>query len=536
MEIVLFISSADKERVDKTAYLSQLMQLEGFLRDPASVENPTITLQLSGALGSQIVDADGEEIADADGFAIGTSPRITEANYMYIPEFGRYYFISDITLNHTGLYIISARVDPLMSFKEYIKQLDCFVSRNEYEFFPMLQDDLLPLDFRKEILENELVDGSLVNTQFKIDGFPAKATYVLTLVNDYPAGGHSITPPAYTDLPSIDANAFSSYGSALPYAIAQSTLREFSGKAMQDDTLLSFVKSLVAFPFKIEGLPNDLHKGHYNFRRPNDSKIQIKPDDPNQPRYYLRGDILNYMSDYLVVADFNMASADSFLDFAPYTRYELFLPFYGYVEIDAQKVANHRLIVYYSVNYEDGSGNVYIYDCTAKRQVFSSACQLGIKIGISASNLREVTNQRNAENTNLALNLLASFGTIGSGIASENPLLIGAGLLNAGRSITSYINSNANIFDRGIASFSSSSNALYSNMKVRIRRTRIIRGLTDSQMLKFAHSVGRPLRQYRTLGELSGFTIAQSVHLDGIPCLSGEAETILNALSSGVIL
>lgn len=533
MEIVLFISSADKERVDKTPYLSQLMQLQGYLRDPASVENPTITLQLSGALGSPIADADGEQIADADGFAIGTSPRITDANYMYIPEFGRYYFISDITLNHSGLYIISARVDALMSFKEYIKQLNCFVSRNEHDFYITEQDELLPLQFRKSITEYAVAKGSLVNTELKSDFDYFDTNIILSIVTDYGEGFPRINPPANSGLPIINPEAFVGFGSNM-YSLNGQMLDDLVLAVMKDDSLLSFINSLVALPFvPTRGSARNVKKGHYNPTNPNASNIVIKYDGGTQKNF--QAYTVNAMSEYQVIADFVMPGWSSFIDGSPYTHYELFLPFYGYIELNFMAVAGHRLIVYYTCDFNDGAGNVYVYDMTDRKQVFSSACQIGVKISLSSTNMRELINQRNAENTNLALNILASIGTIGTGIVSENPIAIGGGALNLARSIGSYVNANANMFERASASFAGSSSALYAPFDVRLRITRSINDLSVD-MDRFAHSVGRPLRQYRTLSELRGFTIAQSVHLDGIPCLSGEAETILNALSSGVIL
>lgn len=41
-------------------------------------------------------------------------------NYCYIPDFSRYYYITDITSARNNLWIISCRVDVLMSFKESI--------------------------------------------------------------------------------------------------------------------------------------------------------------------------------------------------------------------------------------------------------------------------------------------------------------------------------------------------------------------------------------------------------------------------------
>ena len=86
MEILLYANSSEKERIDKTSYLSLLGTYEGFLRSPSSVINPTIQLDLGSLKENKVVDEDNEEIADADNVQIVSgAERITDANYMYIP-------------------------------------------------------------------------------------------------------------------------------------------------------------------------------------------------------------------------------------------------------------------------------------------------------------------------------------------------------------------------------------------------------------------------------------------------------------------
>lgn len=41
-------------------------------------------------------------------------------NYVYIPDFGRYYFITDIEIKNNGLFRISLKEDVLMSYKDVL--------------------------------------------------------------------------------------------------------------------------------------------------------------------------------------------------------------------------------------------------------------------------------------------------------------------------------------------------------------------------------------------------------------------------------
>lgn len=53
------------------------------------------------------------------------------ANYMYIEEFGRYYFIGDPVCVRTGLWQIPGTVDPLTSFATQLRACSGIVNRAE---------------------------------------------------------------------------------------------------------------------------------------------------------------------------------------------------------------------------------------------------------------------------------------------------------------------------------------------------------------------------------------------------------------------
>lgn len=99
MEIQLLINNSERQAINKS--LSSGVTLLGSLRNESSIINPIILI----------------EIDNPSGY-----------NYMYIPEFGRYYFITDAVSVRTGLWRISGAVDVLMSFASDILNLDVIVS------------------------------------------------------------------------------------------------------------------------------------------------------------------------------------------------------------------------------------------------------------------------------------------------------------------------------------------------------------------------------------------------------------------------
>ena len=99
MNILLYKTTNANNDLNKT--ISDKVELVGALREASSVIAPSILIQ-SNPIGY---------------------------NYAYIPEFGRYYYIKNITAFRKGAYIVDLKCDVLMSFKEEILNMNGIVSR-----------------------------------------------------------------------------------------------------------------------------------------------------------------------------------------------------------------------------------------------------------------------------------------------------------------------------------------------------------------------------------------------------------------------
>lgn len=102
MDIYLYNNTSEKTRVSKTLLNEQ--KYTGTLRDEASIMSPVFMIEEVNPVGY---------------------------NYCYIPAFGRYYFIEDITSVRNGLWSLSCMVDVLMSFSDDIRNLSVIVDRSE---------------------------------------------------------------------------------------------------------------------------------------------------------------------------------------------------------------------------------------------------------------------------------------------------------------------------------------------------------------------------------------------------------------------
>lgn len=76
---------------------------------------------------------------------------IISANYCYIAEFGRYYYITDKTCDVNGLWTIALKVDVLKSFASSIDDLKGIVQRQKDNYDMYLRDTMIPVSARKTV-------------------------------------------------------------------------------------------------------------------------------------------------------------------------------------------------------------------------------------------------------------------------------------------------------------------------------------------------------------------------------------------------
>ena len=117
MDIFFYTSSAEPNSFPKV--LGSAIRYQGELRDECDILNPVLTIE-------------------------GLNPDTT-FNYCYIPDFKRYYFITESSVVRTGLIEFVLHVDVLQSWSSQILEQEGVVIRNQYVFDNYLCDDIVPM-------------------------------------------------------------------------------------------------------------------------------------------------------------------------------------------------------------------------------------------------------------------------------------------------------------------------------------------------------------------------------------------------------
>lgn len=117
--IILYKNYSSPETVFKN--IGSPVNVSVTLKGEVSLERPTFLIE-----------------SGSNGFFVGY-------NYLYCPEFGRYYYAKFFT-EPGGLIRIECVVDPIYTFKTGITSLNCLVGRQENFYDPYLNDPLLPVE------------------------------------------------------------------------------------------------------------------------------------------------------------------------------------------------------------------------------------------------------------------------------------------------------------------------------------------------------------------------------------------------------
>ena len=118
ISITLYSVTDENNKLNKT--LGTGTTYTGTFRDEADVMDVTVELEIPNA---QI-----------------TSSSVLSRNYAYISDFGRYYFITDITVVQSNLVRFTMHIDVLMTYKTEIKAMKGIMLRQENYYNLYLND------------------------------------------------------------------------------------------------------------------------------------------------------------------------------------------------------------------------------------------------------------------------------------------------------------------------------------------------------------------------------------------------------------
>ncbi len=220
----------------------------------------------------------------------------------------------------------------------------------------------------------------------------------------------------------------------------------------------------------------------------------------------------------------------AYLDYSPYTKFELYLPYIGTRPISADDIMGKIISVIYRVDILSGSCVAYVKCDDSVLYSFIGQCSSSIPI--TGNDWTNVING--------ALNIAGAVGTLVAAGGFSAPAQIAgtaAGtayqakhLMSTGASLAQNITSMKPQIEK--SGSLSGTGGLLGVQKPYLIITRPKQALPARQN----HYMGYPSFITVRLGDVSGYTEIDSIHLENIPATSDELDEIERLLKGGVIL
>ena len=543
MNITLYKSKSSMNTVDKGgANLTPLLTVSGNFKNAQSILTPIVIIDTIDSL--LLVDDNGQVVLDDYKRPLLTSmdasKEIIKANYCYIDELQRYYFISDIQVVNNDLIQLYLKEDVLYTYANQIKEHTAYISRNEFTNTPLIEDRNEQLFYDKEVSYKDTVEittGEAVNFAFNVSqlGTSNIIFSALSKQTDYRAGlvdvpkdlpSFNYINEFYTTLLSVDRPLL------IPYIAGQ----YIAQLCLEKDSNKSYIKNMLICPFDVTN-QTDTTKSLPIYLGDNNISDMGSSTDPTQKVGNVHP-MKALTSDYLIVADFNIPDATSYLDYEPYCQYEIFVPFYGYVTLPINKVRGKRILLYYALDWQKGTGMAFISMITGteNRVIWSGQVDPFIHVELSTTNNYENKVAKNGVVTSTVLGSLSAGISLVAGVATANPLAIAAGAMGLGKTIASSVQTSQGIIDRANVGFTDGMLSQYSNTKPYLRITKMKTTNTINKD-NYAHLFGLPLYKSYRLKDLRGYTIISEINLDDLDTAkSSELVELYSLLKGGVYL
>lgn len=533
MKIILYRSLAEREIVDKRSYIYKVYEVDGFFRDSVDVISPVVRIELT----------------------YGKTSNLPKFNYAYINVLNKYYFIDNIVIvrtnekdtnNITIMYELYLSEDVLTTFQSSIYGLNVAVNRQEYEYNDYLKDNLLPCSVVPSIEEHEIHNFQ--------DRGVTYLNYILTVASGYFSAQDDYQPKTQ------NPNAVFSDS----YLFTQNQIMLFGKKLMGGSLNLADVFSLlfndpsqgiinlILLPFKITS--RDVKYTDVTSIAIGKGVLTEVPCRAIYDTTYIDKN----------VASFRIAPKyNNFLDYSPYTTIEMYLPFYGFLEMDANLITDKVCEVHYIIDITSGQTKIKIIDSVSKNTYYTVNCQVGIQISMTTSNISEKI--RNITTTAISIGA----GVVGLGTASSLSALNAPRMLTprTGKITKAYAKYSASeglkstqrkanfisettgdvvsALQNHIRSGAASSEIVewsefpinYTNKTYDFRIYWRVRRITPITIDNYNRLVGKPSAVSGVVRNFLGYTEISACHFENLyDCLTDEVNIIEDSLRNGIII
>lgn len=404
---------------------------------------------------------------------------ITDYNYVYIPSWKKYYFITETSIMTGHRYQISMTCDELASWKESIQRYSCFVERAASSYNTLIADNLLSS-------QENIINDVRVNTALSGDYWDAvTGCFIFRVVN-----------------------SSSSTNGICTYVLSQGDITAVMGymfnadnysEELSDEVVKTFFNP---FQYIVSVMWLPLSKSAVEGSTAENIKFGWWESTTS-------GSILGDSGYSLFWSDINRPS-NSYSDWRAYddrfSKYTLYLPGFGTVPINAADAQN-SISISLVIDILTGAAEYRILSGTTTSDPIIASFKTNLGVDIQIGQLNSFLGGMTGGLTSTVSSMLSgNIGGVVSGLVDT---------VTGGLSPSPSVNGNQG-----------------ARYIIRANNT-FVMSLTNLGSASYPTAVaGRPLMSNVTLSSLSGFVKCGNASID-IGGYSGEKETVNNYLNSG---
>lgn len=445
-------------------------------------------------------------------------------NYAYIPDFKRYYWVTDIEFDRNRV-IYTLSCDVLATYWETLKESTQYVLRSASAKNGKIVDMLYPT-------MAEFSTGSKVITGWSYNTL-ANGYYVLGIINSNTNTYGAISYYVMTN------SQFSNLRKALManYDYMQINTAEISAELQRAIiNPFQYIVSCKWFPEKPPTLDavTSITVGSWEFT--------------GGSAYPLAASAYTIHSQDVTLPQHPQKSRGDWLRQSPYTRYTLSYPPFGIVELDNSKITTNTIRVARRIDYISGISTIQVTTPnsmdTGVTILYQADCNIGVDIQlsqISVANgvLSDVTNVVGSVASSASA--ASNFGAAGALFAGGASLITSSLQTNTFKGALTGAFANSAGQGSGIGTAIAAAN---SSLQTRGTNGSIAAYLeTPGLFWKFSmiadadpSNLGYPLCTRKKLSDLSGFTMIQTPDIDTVLASQPEIAMLINYMVNGFFI
>ena len=413
-------------------------------------------------------------------------------NYFHFA--GRYYFVTDIRLNLNNIFEITGSVDPLATHRAEIFDARGFVEYATSGYDPFITDD------RMTMTNKTVATFTKTLPMFGV----TEGTYILSVVGNNPKA---------------------SVGLSQMYALNSGGINQLATK-LYDTGVLEELKKLMTDPY--DGLLSCMYVPFEGIPVTGDT-LYIGNKNTNIECFGLKNLAVNTLTTSYTLQ--MPERSNDFTDYAPYTSYMLYLPFYGSIQLDPAKMTD---TINVKVLSDIATGEVVYFLSNGAKWNTTVSTKAGIPLAMGQSSTSFAQGFASIGGGGVAF-----AGGVASAIASGGltaPAVLGAlggiGAMSKGLQ-TTFTQENSGGGSTG--SFANINNTIKSGKDSLLRCAVCVKFKHDVISYADAGLNGRPVMAYKRLGDCGRYVKASglSININGFDF---EKDIINQYISQGIYL